>query len=150
MKDRDGNELVLVPRRHVAEIGGAVTDHRQLLELAAKAAGIKYDAEKSKPNAVSGAFFGLWLEIDGEPNEYTRRSWNPLVNDGDCARMCAALLIGTTWWNHKVECWCIDELKNIDIGLTPEQFTEHNNDRSAAWRMAALRVAAEIGKGMRG
>jgi len=29
-------------------------------------------------------------------------------------------------------------------------FADHSGDRSAAWRLAALRVAAEIGKGMQG
>lgn len=86
----------------------------------------------------------------------TRKELGPRVfmrpdkSSGDCFDMCAALLIGTTWWNHQVECWCVDEIKNIDIDSTPEQFADHHNDRSAAWRLAALRVAAEIGKGMQG
>ena len=64
---------------------------KELLEMAAKAADVKYDAEASKPHPKSGAFWGLWLVIDGEPSEYQRRYWNPLTDDGDALRLAVKL-----------------------------------------------------------
>ena len=66
---------------------------RELVEAAAKAAGIRYDPEASKPHPKSGAWFGLWLLIDGEPNDLTRRRWNPLTDDGDAFRLAVKLRI---------------------------------------------------------
>ncbi len=99
-----------------------MTNHRQLLELAALAI---------DRNFVPGE---SWDEGAG---------WNPLENSGDAADMCAALGIDTRWLNERVAC--------TNGGLyIYVKFTDHNNDRAAAWRLAALRVAAEICKGMRG
>ena len=66
---------------------------RELLELAAKAAAIEYDPSRSKPHPVSGAFWGLWLVIHGEPNEHTRRYWNPLADAGDALLLAVKLRI---------------------------------------------------------
>lgn len=63
----------------------------ELLERAAKVAGIKYDPEASKPHPKSGAWFGLWLTFDREPTEYDRRRWNPLKDDGDALRLAVKL-----------------------------------------------------------
>lgn len=51
----------------------------ELLELAAKAADIRYDTKQSKPHPTSGAFWGLWLIYDHERNEYSPCYWNPLT-----------------------------------------------------------------------
>ena len=67
---------------------------RSLLEDAAKAAGIEYDAEASKPHPRSGAFWGLWLVYHHEPSEYDRRRWNPLTDDGDALRLQVKLNLG--------------------------------------------------------
>jgi len=64
---------------------------RELLEAAAEAAGVKYDPDASKPHPKSGAFWGLWLTFDREPNEYDRRYWNPLTDDGDALRLAVKL-----------------------------------------------------------
>lgn len=64
---------------------------RELLEAAAKAAGVKYDVAASAPHPVSGAFWGLWLLFEGEPSEYARRYWNPLLDDGDALRLVVKL-----------------------------------------------------------
>lgn len=68
-------------------------DDRELLKAAAKAAGIRYDAEASKPHPKSGAFWGLWLTFDHEPSEYDRRYWTPLTDDGDALRLAVKLRI---------------------------------------------------------
>ena len=98
-----------------------MTDRRQLLEFAARAIGRNFVPGES------------WDEGDG---------WNPLENSGDSHDMCAALTICTDWTERRVIC--------VHRGTyIYEKYADHNNDRSAAWRLAALRVAAEIGKGMR-
>lgn len=79
------------------------------------------------------------LELAAKAARVTRRSWNPLNNSGDCADMCAALGIDTIWYGASVDC------DGPDAGST-ELYASHNNNRAAAWRMAALRVAAEIGR----
>lgn len=59
-------------------------EDRELLELAAKAAGVEYDKDcKSK--------WGLWLIYRDEPSEYARRYWNPLADDGDALRLAVRL-----------------------------------------------------------
>lgn len=63
---------------------------RELLEMAAKAAGVDYDPEKSFPKKPSGVFFGLWLNIKCEPYDGQPRRWNPLKDDGDALRLAVA------------------------------------------------------------
>lgn len=62
-----------------------------LLERAAQNVGIEYDPELARPHPISGAFFGLWLKIKGEPYEGQRRHWNPLQDDGDAFRLLMLL-----------------------------------------------------------
>jgi hypothetical protein len=108
---------------------------KELLEMAAKAADVKYDAEASKPHPKSGAFWGLWLVIDGEPSEYQRRYWNPLTDDGDALRLAVKLNLFNT--RPKGYEW-------PDVEL----FAQHEDDPYAATRRAITRAAAESGKAM--
>lgn len=107
---------------------------RELLELAAKAAGISFDEEeKSK--------FGLWVLYGIEPSEYTRRRWNPLVNDGDALRLAVKLGIG-------LEFAGVFAVAYAGSRHAP-QFTERfNGYPDAATRRAIVRAAAEIGRDM--
>lgn len=110
---------------------------RDLLELAAKAAGIE-----------------LWHE-DVFKNGLTRKvsqsgilCWNPLIDDGDALRLFTTLPfrelyvseIGVTvsWRRdgsvHRVKC--------------DEYASEHGGDLNAATRCAIVRAAAEFGKAM--
>lgn len=113
---------------------------RELLELAAKAAGIKYDQEASKPNPVSGAWFGLWLTYDREPTEYDRRRWNPLCDDGDALRLAVKLRLDIDHHQSSVNVWD----GYIGTGRLP-----NGDDPYAATRRAIVRAAAEIGKAMK-
>jgi len=101
-----------------------MTDH-ELLESAARAAWVKYDPEKSKPHHKSGAFWGLWLELDGEPTEYQRRHWNPLTDDGDALRLAAKLYL-----------WEALRLAHRDVSADVDIY--------AATRRAIVRAAAAI------
>ena len=123
---------------------------RELLELAAKAAGIEYDAEKSKPHPISGAWWGLWLVYHREPTEYDRRYWNTLADDGDAFRLRTALMFDVTQY---------DEHSIAVTGRSPTRGTPGHfltvreplgDDPNAATRRAITRAAAEIGRAMKG
>lgn len=112
---------------------------RELLALAAKAAEVAFDPEKSMPHPANGSFWGLWLRINGEPYEGQRRYWCPHKDDGDSARMEATLGINVEWSALGVVCG----KRGFE---TTELFVNHAGDKQAARRMASLRIAAEIGK----
>lgn len=127
-------------------------DDRELLELAARAAGIRYDKEASKPHPTSGAFFGLWLQIDGEPYEGQRRRWNPLTDDADAFRLAVSLGIDLLFTAEDVEAVATQYAKPEDQELISpwacESWTLKNQCTLAATRRAITRAAAEIGKDM--
>ena len=107
---------------------------RELLELAAKAAGIEYDpSDKSK--------LGLWLVIDDEPSEHTRRRWNPLTDDGDALRLAVKLRLHII--NDGMTCVCRTGMPR-NIGVTESL----SGCQFEATRRAIVRAAAEIGKAM--
>lgn len=94
---------------------------RELLELAAKAAGYNY-----KPQ--NGA-----IVVDGIP-----ANWNPLTDDGDALRLVVKLQMELTVFRDHVTAfyatgWC-DEL--------------NGDDPYAATSRAIVRAAAEIGRAM--
>ena len=114
---------------------------RELLELAAKAAGIEYDVEASKPHPMSGAWFGLWLVIHGEPNEFTRRRWNPLADDGDALRLAVKLEISLCFP------FLLPQVIK-SVRACADCFEAQGRDPFAATRRAIVRAAAESGKAM--
>ena len=107
---------------------------RDLLELAAKAAGL----------SLSHCDDSVW---DDERADYV--GWNPLTDDGDALRLAVNLgllispsaykpgenaygFVNVAWYGQKV-------------GFEPEKFTD---DPFAATRRAIVRAAAEIGRAM--
>ena len=104
---------------------------RELLEMAAKAAGYEWDKAIAEHRAQSG-LIGLWI-----PSVST--CWNPLADEGDALRLAVKLelLIDTQYGNSS----CIT---GDGIGATEM----HSNDKYAATRRAIVRAAAEIGKAM--
>jgi len=104
---------------------------KELLELAAKAAGIR-------------------LEWDGDPEKWvptyyegkTYHGWNPLTDDGDALRLAVKLKMDIEFSMEGV--WVI--AKNFSNQML-DRFFIHNNDCSAT-RRAIVRAAAEIGRGM--
>ena len=97
---------------------------RELLEYAAKAAGIGWDL-----------YEGEWYGGGVSPN------WNPLTDDGDALRLAVKLAIdfkirnGATWWDFLVS-----------EGAVYWGYEPHNNDPIAATRRAITRAAAEMGR----
>ena len=117
-----------------------MTKDRELLELAAKAAGIDCKGWVM-PGGRSDGWHGMYTGSD-EDGSYLR--WNPLTDDGDALRLALKLGIdfkiksGATWWDRQPRDGLVQS-----IGHEP-----HNDDPFAATRRAIVRAAAEIGKEM--
>ena len=111
---------------------------RELLELAAKAAGIHYDLERTNPHPKSGVFWGLWLLFDDEPSQYARRYFNPLTDDGDALRLSVQCKIDVKHYDGYVVAW-------FDAFFGTGRIA-YNGDPCAATRRAIVLAAAEIGK----
>lgn len=99
---------------------------RELLELAAKAAGI--DAWWSEP------FGFMLLRTDGN------RKWSPLDNDGDALRLAVKLRLMVGHSQARA-------IAKLGTGFDDPGFAEaHGDDPTAATRRAIVLAAAEIGK----
>lgn len=108
-------------------------DIKELLELAAKAAGLELDkfSYVEKPNTP--AYFTA--------KNYVGR-WNPATDDGDGARMEASLMIDVIWAYGCVAA------RVSGMPDSVEAYKEYPN-KQAARRMASLRLAAEVGRRMK-
>lgn len=107
-----------------------MTTDRELLELAAKAAGVD----------------GRWADFPGmdirvgyqggihDGDDY----WNPLIDDGDALRLAVQL-------NLTVYCFK-DGAQVMLPGIDMHKVSEKNTDIHAATRRAIVRAAAEIGR----
>ena len=104
------------------------------MEAAAKACGLRHVDYSGMDYDGSG---GLVLVNE---NGCHTRAWNPLTNSADCATMCAKLIIGTEWCAESNRVVCFSRGRHRS-----SSFSDHNNDREAAWRHAATMVAAKIG-----
>ena len=107
---------------------------RELLELAARAAGLSLDTDDNG-NPVRVEWFRGHLR-----NEY---EWNPLTDDGDALRL--AVKLG------------IDVQQFVVAGMVEAWKHQHqacgeyySTDPYAATRRAIVRAAAEIGRSMQG
>ena len=116
-----------------------MTNDRELLELAAKAAGIEviYDAI-GKPHRKFEAGFTL--------------PWNPLTNYGDALRLAVKANIDTSHNPGRcgeVEVYYLLPEEGWVEGRIYSLTEPYNDDPYAATRRAIVRAAAEIGKGMK-
>jgi hypothetical protein len=107
-------------------------DDREMLELAAKAAGF----------TVHGWINDRFIVNFGDG---MRGEWNPLTDDGDCARLQAALQIDNYWDAYQVQMQHI-YIRSDEIHKHTAQYKDHGGDRLAAWRAAVVAVAIAIGK----
>lgn len=112
---------------------------RELIELAAKAAGIKLDkgTGAGQPSQNNG------FDIAGNAvlDWHNGTKWNPLQSDADAFRLMVALDIDIRFYRKHVDANCDSRAGSI--------FKEHGKDRAAATRNAIVRAAAEIGRGMK-
>ena len=123
---------------------------RELLELAAKAAGIcghyachhpKFDNDWEE--------LGIWFV---DKNDCTS-CWNPLKDDGDALRLAVNLKLDVSFGNR----YYFDEGPMTFCGTywssgesaTFKRFVSHGSDPYAATRRAIVRAAAEIGEEMK-
>lgn len=100
---------------------------RELLELAAKAAGMR-----------------LTFRASGDPfaqKGFNSRAWNPLTDDGDAIRLAETLSISIHW--------CITGRVYAHAkGGIVEVYESSREDRAANLRRAIVRAAAKIGERM--
>jgi hypothetical protein len=107
---------------------------QELLELAAKAAGMK------RPDFGAMQWGKFWVENLG--------FWNPLIDDGDALRLAVALgMVIDTSWNGGANAG------NAYIDFSEPEYGYQEGggkvDRNAATRRAIVRAAAEIGRSMK-
>jgi hypothetical protein len=109
---------------------------RELLELAAKAAGVEHTENEGR----------LYVQR----SLVHKREWNPLTDDGDALRLAVNLHVDLRF------CWdgCDDQFDTViaergklsaheQIGMMPNGDVV---DENAATRRAVVRAAAEIGR----
>ena len=109
-----------------------MTTDRELLELAAKAAGFEvYEFQPDVPK-------GLWVKYEGKSFV-----WMPYIDDGDALRLAVKLRIDV---NQSVGIVVAERLTPFDEIGVAESFTD---DPYAATRRAIVRAAAEIGRNMK-
>jgi len=112
---------------------------RELLERAAKAAGIEFVPQEVKPGR---AFFGLWLKINGEPYEGQRRRFNSLKDGEDALSLSVKLRINIEHGQYSVRAYTDDA---APIMVDETVFTPDESQRQFAMRDAITRAAAAIG-----
>ena len=106
---------------------------KELLELAAKAAGINPRVVGAKPGLY-------WLDDENR----TAYQWNPITDDGDALRLAVKLSLD-------INCYPMSSQTSAclwkPVGVVNFRCTERTNDDPyAATRRAIVRAAAEIGK----
>ena len=113
---------------------------RELLELAAKAAGIEF-------SEIGGG--ARYAPQPGIMQPYV--PWNPLTDDGDALRLAVQLRIDVRIDNTTTLCYASNGLHQQAC----EKHTDHADPYSDLWadpfratRRAIVRAAAEIGKGV--
>lgn len=117
---------------------------RELLELAAKAAGICID--KSKYNGGWADNTGFDTSGNAVLDWHNCKTWNPLTDDGDAMRLAVKLNITIQFpWDE--DCNMLRETRCWNDSDEPA-IEHHSFDKLAATRRAIVRAAAEIGKAM--
>jgi hypothetical protein len=114
---------------------------KELLELAAQAAGLKF--------AVNGDDLPGYVAASNGDWRFGWVYWNPLLDDGDALRLAVKLSIATTFSSYRMGhqssmpgmVWAQPELANIDCANE-----WYLGDPCAATRRAIVRAAAEIGR----
>jgi hypothetical protein len=109
---------------------------RELLELAAKAAGIDYRHDNSFWTHED--YCAFW-SYDDLCNCGAR--WNPLTDDGDALRLAVKLGLALEFRDCGRRIYAMTDGYEIGIALDP--------DSCAATRRAITRAAAEIGRNMK-
>ena len=119
---------------------------RELLELAAKAAGIAAFSFVEHVKDYDAPHYGAQaLQVGSSSYE----TWNPIINDGDALRLAVKLCIRL---NREINCGCdiVEAIGPEDDNMGCHCSTESiEGDPYAATRRAIVRAAAEIGRQMK-
>lgn len=107
-------------------------EDRELLELAAKAAGLDF------------CFGRAVADLGTEVPVANGKIWNPLGDDGDALRLAVKLSISIDVSGMFVHADC--RRCKYDIGFFEENSARHCGDMMQAARRAIVRAAAEIGR----
>jgi hypothetical protein len=110
---------------------------RELLELAAKAAGIDAEWHNDDDADFDAAHEGMFLK--GERGPDNSKYWNPLMCDGDALRLAVKLGFEIVQFPKHVRV-CANDGEDFHVN--------HQDDPCAATRRAIVRAAAEIGRTM--
>ena len=112
---------------------------RELLDLAAKAAGFIDDAtDQSEAYGLHRGEDGVFYTTDSDG----WREWNPITDDGDALRLAAALDMLVSAHRRSVYAQTLN-------GETPSAYaSQGGQDQMANIRRAIVRAAAEIGRSM--
>lgn len=107
---------------------------REMLELAAKAAGYGVDF--------------LIVTTDGVVDRYGYQKWNPLTDDGDAFRLAVQLRLQVSTPHKDYRAFV--QSQDLKRGVSANDGDDDLNDTNpcAATRRAIVRAAAEIGKSM--
>lgn len=105
-----------------------MSNDRELLELAAKAAGyVTWDGDDEASMCCPSP-------------SGSKKWWRPLTDDGDALRLAVKLRIDVTYYSQHVEAWT--------AGIVGEVAEVFCRDPATATRRAIVRAAAEIGRSM--
>jgi hypothetical protein len=113
---------------------------KELLELAAKAAGVEIIPMQIDNVTKQGdnRFIGFMTKAD----EWPRGWFDPLTDDGDALRLAVKLGISLS-----IDLHCVGETQAWEYnGIGDYESAKHKEDPYAATRRAITRAAAEIGK----
>ncbi|MFY3300198.1 hypothetical protein ACOTEY_00435 [Achromobacter xylosoxidans] len=115
---------------------------QQLLELAAKAAGIEV-----WPGTGFQAHMLFTRPAKADPDgKVTGVEWNPRDDDGDALRLAVSLRLDVTFVGNMVVVYWYDE-RTLMSGAFEEPINDAQDEREAT-RRAIVRAAAAIGKEM--
>lgn len=112
-------------------------DTLELLDLAARAQGwIDYPEDSSE----QGNYWHTDLARAPFGPTFPKSAWNPDTDDGDCARMEAALGINVEWHPD----WVLSRPSKAPPVAV--RYADHGGDRNAARRQSSLVAAGIIGR----
>lgn len=118
---------------------------RELLELAAKAAGLEIIKHFQEARDKAG-YECAGLYVKDQKSIYVSTGWNPLAKDGDALRLAVSCYMTICADGVATVSACVGYGR--DRVMATQTISECGNDKNAATRRAIVRAAAEIGKGM--
>ena len=119
-----------------------MSDEREMLEMAAKAAGIVYD----------GFDEGQGCDIWWLPDQSRYDRWNPLESDGDALRLAVRLWIHIDFFEPTavdgIQIGSVECRRECDDDPIDIVYFKTRHEAAEATRLAIVRAAAEIGMSM--